>query len=421
MPMPYELFIGLRYLMAKRKQFFISINSIISILGVALGVWALIIVLAVMNGFETDIKEKILGTYSHVILMKYGNEGISKYSTLIEQVKGYERVVSASPFIYNQVMLTSKANVSGVVIRGIDPDSAVEVTNIGRAIKEGSLSELKTQGGDGATPGIIIGRELARHLGTFLNEPITVISPMGTITPMGMVPRMKQFKVVGVFNVGMYEYDSSLAYISLKEAQRFFNMGDAVTGIEIKVDDVYKAKEVASVIQEKLDFPYWTKDWMEMNKNLFSALRLEKVIMFIILFLIVFVAAFNIVSTLIMVVMEKNRDIAILKSMGATARGIMKIFIIDGLIIGAVGTILGAIAGLLVAINMETISGYVERVLGFEVFPRDVYYLERFPSELNPFDVVIIVIVAVMLCFLAALYPSWKASKLDPAEALRYE
>jgi lipoprotein-releasing system permease protein len=407
--------------MAKRKQFFISINSIISILGVALGVWALIIVLAVMNGFETDIKEKILGTYSHVILMKYGNEGISKYSTLIEQVKGYERVVSASPFIYNQVMLTSKANVSGVVIRGIDPDSAVEVTNIGRAIKEGSLSELKTQGGDGATPGIIIGRELARHLGTFLNEPITVISPMGTITPMGMVPRMKQFKVVGVFNVGMYEYDSSLAYISLKEAQRFFNMGDAVTGIEIKVDDVYKAKEVARVIQEKLDFPYWTKDWMEMNKNLFSALRLEKVIMFIILFLIVFVAAFNIVSTLIMVVMEKNRDIAILKSMGATARGIMKIFIIDGLIIGAVGTILGAIAGLLVAINMETISGYVERVLGFEVFPRDVYYLERFPSELNPFDVVIIVIVAVMLCFLAALYPSWKASKLDPAEALRYE
>jgi len=421
MPMPYELFIGLRYLMAKRKQFFISINSIISILGVALGVWALIIVLAVMNGFETDIKEKILGTYSHVILMKYGNEGISKYSTLIEQVKGYARVVSASPFIYNQVMLTSKANVSGVVIRGIDPDSAVEVTNIGRAIKEGSLSELKTQGGDGATPGIIIGRELARHLGTFLNEPITVISPMGTITPMGMVPRMKQFKVVGVFNVGMYEYDSSLAYISLKEAQRFFNMGDAVTGIEIKVDDVYKAKEVARVIQEKLDFPYWTKDWMEMNKNLFSALRLEKVIMFIILFLIVFVAAFNIVSTLIMVVMEKNRDIAILKSMGATAWGIMKIFIIDGLIIGAVGTILGAIAGLLVAINMETISGYVERVLGLEVFPRDVYYLERFPSELNPFDVVIIVIVAVMLCFLAALYPSWKASKLDPAEALRYE
>ncbi len=421
MPMPYELFIGLRYLMAKRKQFFISINSIISILGVALGVTALIIVLAVMNGFEKDIKEKILGTYSHVILMKHGDEGISKYSALIEQVKGYERVVSASPFVYNQVMLTSKANVSGVVIRGIDPDSAVEVTNIGRAIKEGSLSKLKAQGGAGTIAGIIIGRELARHLGTFLNEPITVISPMGTITPMGMVPRMKQFKVVGIFNVGMYEYDSSLAYISLKEAQRFFDMGDAVTGIEIKVDDVYKARKVARVIQENLGFPYWTKDWMEMNKNLFSALRLEKVIMFIILFLIVFVAAFNIVSTLIMVVMEKNRDIAILKSMGATARSIMKIFIIEGLIIGAVGTILGALTGLLVAINMETIAGYVEKILGFEVFPRDVYYLERFPSELNPADVVIIVIVAVMLCFLATLYPSWKASRLDPAEALRYE
>jgi len=421
MPMSYELFIGLRYLMAKRKQFFISINSIISILGVALGVTALIIVLAVMNGFEKDIKEKILGTYSHVILMKHGDEGILKYSALIEQVKGYERVVSASPFVYNQVMLTSKANVSGVVIRGIDPDSAVEVTNIGRAIKEGSLSDLKTQGRDGAIPGIIIGRELARHLGTFLNEPITVISPMGTITPMGMAPRMKQFEVVGIFNVGMYEYDSSLAYISLKEAQRFFDMGDAVTGIEIKVDDVYKARKVARVIQENLGFPYWTKDWMEMNKNLFSALRLEKVIMFIILFLIVFVAAFNIVSTLIMVVMEKNRDIAILKSMGATARSIMKIFIIEGLVIGAVGTILGAIAGLLVAINMETIAGFVEKILGFEVFPRDVYYLERFPSELNSADVIIIVTVAVMLCFLATLYPSWKASRLDPAEALRYE
>jgi lipoprotein-releasing system permease protein len=421
MLMPYELFIGLRYLKAKRKQFFISIITIISIAGVFLGVMALIIVLAVMNGFETDIKEKILGTYSHVILLKYGEEGISQHSTLIEQVKGYERVVSASPFIYNQVMLTSKTNVSGVVIRGIDPESAVEVTNIGRALKEGSLTDLKPQGGTETIAGIIIGRELARHLGAFLNDPITVISPMGTITPMGMVPRMKQFKVVGIFNVGMYEYDSSLAYISLKEAQRFFGMGEAVTGIEIKVDDLYKAKEVARVIQRNLGFPYWTKDWMEMNKNLFSALRLEKVIMFIILFLIVFVAAFNIVGTLIMVVMEKNKDIAILKSMGATSRSIMKIFIIEGLIIGAVGTILGALSGLLAAINMETIAGYVERVLGFEVFPRDVYYLDRFPSEVNSVDVVIIIIVALMLCFLATLYPSWKASNLDPAEALRYE
>ncbi len=421
MPMPYELFLGLRYLKAKRKQFFISIITIISIAGVFLGVMALIIVLAVMNGFETDIKEKILGTYSHIILLKHGEGGISKYSALIEQVKGYKRVVSASPFIYNQVMLTSKANVSGVVIRGIDPDSTVEVTNIGRTIKEVSLGDLKPQGGDGTIAGIIIGRELARHLGAFLNDPITVISPMGTITPMGMVPRMKQFKVVGIFNVGMYEYDSSLAFISLKEAQRFFDMGDAVTGIEIKVDDLYKAKEVAGIIQGDLGFPYWTKDWMEMNKNLFSALRLEKVIMFIILFLIVFVAAFNIVGTLIMVVMEKNRDIAILKSMGATPRSIMKIFIIEGLIIGVVGTILGALSGLLAAINMETIAGFVERVLGFEVFPGDVYYLDRFPSEVNPVDVVIIVIVALTLCFLATLYPSWKASNLDPAEALRYE
>jgi len=421
MPMPYELFIGLRYLKAKRKQFFISIITIISIAGVFLGVMALIIVLAVMNGFETDIKEKILGTYSHIILLKQGQGGISDYPAVIEQVKGYERVVSASPFIYNQVMLTSKSNVSGVVIRGIDPDTAGEVSNIARSIMEGSLSDLKQHGGSGAIAGIVVGRELARHLGAFLHDPITVISPMGHVTPMGMVPRMKQFKVVGIFNIGMYEYDSSLAYISLEEAQRFFDMGDAVTGIGIKVDDVYKAKEVAGIIQGNLGFPYWTKDWMEMNKNLFSALRLEKVIMFIILFLIVFVAAFNIVSTLIMVVMEKNKDIAILKSIGASARSIMKIFIIEGLIIGMVGTILGALSGMLAAVNMETIAGYVERVLGFEVFPRDVYYLDRFPSELNPLDVVIIVVVAMVLCFLATLYPSWKASRLDPVEALRYE
>ena len=258
-------------------------------------------------------------------------------------------------------------------------------------------------------------------MGAFLNEPITVISPLGTLTPMGMVPRVKQFKVVGIFNVGMYEYDSSLAFISLRDAQRFFNMGDAVTGIEIKVDNVYKAKEVARIIQRDLGLPYWTKDWMEMNKNLFSALRMEKVIMFIILFLIVFVAAFNIVSTLIMVVMEKNKDIAILKSMGAPALSIMKIFIIQGLIIGTVGTILGALTGMLAAINMETIANYVERILGFEVFPRDVYYLDRFPSELNPMDVLIIVVVALMLCFFATLYPSWKASRLDPVETLRYE
>jgi lipoprotein-releasing system permease protein len=418
---PYEFFIGLRYLKAKRKQFFISIITIISIAGVFLGVMALIIVLAVMNGFETDIKEKILGTYSHIILLKHGDVGISDSPALIERLKGYTRVISASPFIYNQVMLTSKTNVSGVVIRGIDPESAVEVTNINHAMKEGSLSLLKGKGEDRTIPGIVIGRELARHLGAFLNDPITVISPMGIITPMGMAPRVRQFKVVGIFSVGMYEYDSSLAYIALEDAQRFFDMGDSVTGIEIKVDNIYKAKEVARLIDRNLGFPYWTKDWMEMNKNLFSALRLEKVIMFIILFLIVFVAAFNIVSTLIMVVMEKNKDIAILKSMGAPSRSIMRIFIIEGLIIGAVGTLLGALAGLLAAVNMESIAGFFERMLGLEVFPRDVYYLDRFPSEVNPVDVIVIVVVALMLCFLATLYPSWKASKLDPAEALRYE
>ncbi|MCK5552441.1 MAG: lipoprotein-releasing ABC transporter permease subunit [Deltaproteobacteria bacterium] len=411
--MPYEIFIGLRYLKAKRKQFFMSINSIISIAGVFLGVMTLIIVLAVMNGFETDIKDKILGTHSHVILLKQGAGGISNYSALIEQVKGYERVVSASPFIYSEGMLTSKANVSGVVIRGIDPDSAVEVTNIGRAMMEGSLSDLKKQGGDRGIAGIIIGKELARHLGTFLNEPVTVISPMGTITPMGMVPRMKQFKVTGIFNVGMYEYDSKLAYISLKEAQRFFDMGDAVTGIEIKVDDVYRAKEVAGIIQRDLGFPYWTRDWMEMNKNLFSALRLEKVIMFIILFLIVFVAAFNIVSTLIMVVRDKTREIGILRAMGMPAGTIRRAFILQGVVIGVVGTTLGTILGLVLA-------GYVDQRKLIDIDP-SVYFIDHLPVQVDPLDLLIIIVASLLVATLATIYPAGRAASLNPVDAIRHE
>jgi lipoprotein-releasing system permease protein len=418
--MKYEWFIGLRYLRAKRKQTFISIITIISIAGVTVGVMALIVVLAVMTGFEKTLKEKILGTQAHLVLLKAGQEGMDHYEEVAKKVERVQRVVSAAPFIFNQVMLSSEANVSGVVLKGIDPDRVGKVTELVQNLKAGRLEDLKIMG-EGGLPGIILGIELAKHLSVTLNDPIQVISPLGTPTPMGMMPKMKPFRVKGIFHSGMYEYDNTMAYVSLESAQKFFSMGTSVTGIEIKTNDIYRVKEVGKEIRREMGFPFWTKDWMEMNRNLFSALKLEKIAMFIILVLIVLVAAFNIISTLIMVVMEKNKDIAILKSMGAPSGGILKIFIIEGLVIGIVGTTFGAVLGLGAAFNLEKITMFVENLFGFKILASDVYYIDKLPSQVNPIDVGLIVITAVLISFLATLYPSWRASKLDPAEALRYE
>ena len=335
----------------------------------------------------------------------------------VEEVKG---VVSAAPFIISQVMLSSESNVFGVVLKGIDPVRVGRVTELVHNLKAGRLEDLKT-GKQGELPGIILGVELAKHLSVSLNETIQVISPLGTMTPMGMMPKMKRFRVKGIFYSGMYEYDNTMAYVSIESAQKFFSMGDRVTGIEIKTHDIYKVKEIGREIRRKMGFPYWTNDWMEMNRNLFSALRLEKIIMFIILILIVLVAAFNIISTLIMVVMEKNKDIAILKSMGAPSRSILKIFVIEGGVIGVVGTILGTISGLVIALNLEKVTGFIENLFGFKILASDVYYIDKLPSQVNPVDVVLIVVTAILISLLATLYPSWRASKLDPAEALRYE
>jgi lipoprotein-releasing system permease protein len=417
--MRYEWFIGLRYLKAKRKQTFISIITVISIAGVAVGVMALIVVLAVMSGFEMTLKEKILGTQAHLVLLKTSQEGMDHYEEVAKKAEEVKGVISAAPFIFNQVMLSSESNVSGVVLKGIDPDRVGKVTELAHNLKAGRLQDLKTvQVGD--LPGIILGVELAKHLSVSINDTIQVISPLGTMTPMGMVPKMKRFRVKGIFQSGMYEYDNTMAYVSLEGAQRFFSMGAHVTGIEIKTDDIYKVKKVGKEIRQKMGFPFWTKDWMEMNRNLFAALRLEKIAMFIILVLIVLVAAFNIISTLIMVVMEKHKDIAILKSMGAPSKGILKIFIIEGLVIGVVGTVLGGILGLGAAFNLEKITGFVENLFGFKILSSDVYYIDKLPSQVNPFDVGMIVMTAILISLLATLYPSWRASKLDPAEALRY-
>jgi lipoprotein-releasing system permease protein len=418
--MKYEWFIGLRYLKAKRKQTFISIITFISIAGVTLGVMALIIVLAVMSGFEKTLKEKILGTQAHLVLLKVGQEGMDHYDEVVKRAEKVKGVVSAAPFISSQVMLSSESNVYGVVLLGIDPDRVAKVTELARNLKAGRLEDLKRVQ-EGGLRGIILGVELAKHLGVSIREAVQVISPLGTMTPMGMMPKMKRFRVVGIFYSGMYEFDNTMAYFSLESAQNFFSMGPYVTGIEIKTDDIYQVKKISKDIRRAVGPAFWTKDWMEMNRNLFSALKLEKVAMFIILVLIVLVAAFNIISTLIMVVMEKNKDIAILKSMGAPSKGILQIFIIEGLVVGVLGTLLGTILGLSAAFNLEKITGFVEHLFGFKILASDVYYIDKLPSQVNPLDVVLIVITAILISLLATLYPSWRASKLDPAEALRYE
>ncbi|MCM2356574.1 MAG: lipoprotein-releasing ABC transporter permease subunit [Geobacteraceae bacterium] len=424
--MPYELFIGLRYLKVRRKSAFISIITLISTAGVALGVMALIVVLAVMTGFEEDLKEKILGTNAHIVVLK-STGGIDDYDPLIDRLKAFKGVVAATPFIYNQVMLSSGKNVSGVVLRGIDTKSDPLVTNLHKSLIEGKLTDLDPQasaplsGAEPPRPGLIIGKELAKNLNLYVGDQVNVISPLGNITPLGMIPKLKQFRVVGLFNTGMFEYDTTLAYVSLAEAQSFLGLDDTVTGIQLKVEDVYKTDELSRQINRELGFPLYARDWMQMNKNILFALKTEKMVMFIILTLIVLVAAFGIASTLFMVVMEKTKDIAILKSMGATGRSIMRIFVLEGLIIGIVGTAAGVLGGLLIALNLENIVRLIQRLTGFELFSKDIYYLERFPSQVVPADVLLISVTAVLISFVATLYPAWQASRMAPAEALRYE
>jgi lipoprotein-releasing system permease protein len=338
------------------------------------------------------------------------------------KLKNIPGVVAATPFIYSQVMLSSGKNVSGVVLRGMDPASDAKVTNFQKSLVEGKLAGLepgRTAGG--GEPGIIIGKELARNLNLALGDKVSVISPLGTLTPMGMIPKMKPFRVVGLFNTGMFEYDSTLAYVGIAEAQAFLSLGDAVTGIQLRVNDVYQTGVISKAINRDLGFPYYARDWMQMNKNILFALKTEKMVMFIILTLIVLVAAFGIASTLFMVVMEKTKDIAILKSMGGTGVSVMKIFVLEGLFVGVVGTAFGVLGGLCIALNLETIVTVVQNLTGLQFFSKDVYYLDHFPSRVIPADVALISITAVLISFAATLYPSWQASRLPPAQALRYE
>jgi lipoprotein-releasing system permease protein len=424
--MSYEFVVSLRYLKSRRRQTFISLITLITMGGVAVGVMVLIVVLAVMSGFETSLKEKILGINSHIWILPQTTRQIEGYREIIARVRALPHVTLAAPFTTHEVMLMADGRVAGTIVRGIDPSQKDYAADMKRYFHGQDLSQLlaPTTPDTPTSPprrGIVLGRELARNLLVFPGQTVIVSSPMGILTPAGILPNMRRFTVTSTFATGMYEYDAKLALIALPQAQELFDMGDTVHGIEVKVDDIYRVQEVSKAIRNALGPAFWTRDWMQMNRNLFAALRQEKVIMFIILVLIILVAAFNIVSTLVMMVMEKQADIAILKAMGARNASIRKIFVVEGLIIGVVGTVLGSLAGLVFTWNLQAISDFVGRLLGIQFFPPDVYFIDKLPARIDVLDFGLIVLTALCVSFLATLYPAWNASRLDPVVALRYE
>ncbi len=417
--MNYEVFVSLRYLRAKRKQTFISVISFISIAGVTLGVAALILVLAVMTGFHDGVRQQILGNIPHVLIQKHGEDLVDVDKTVETARQASSHVVAATPFVSKEAMLLSKRNVAAVNVKGIMPGNKVfeqKFLTINRATAEELLFDDKTE-----QPGIIIGLDTATTLGVAVGDSINVIPPMFTITPFGMIPKMKPYRVVSIFKQRGGFLDTYFAYISLAEAQQFFGLGDAVSGIEVEVDSFDQAKPVALELREIYGFPHVVRSWEDLFGSFLAALKLEKLGLFIVLGIIVLVAAFNIATTLIMVVMEKHRDIAILRSMGATSRSIMRIFILEGLIIGTVGTLLGTALGLLLAKNADPIIKWFEATLNVKIFDQTVYGMDRFPSVVNSGDVIAVVVVSMTISLLATIYPAWRAARMDPAEALRYE
>ncbi len=409
MNLPYQFLIAFRYLRSKKKRKSLSFSVFISICGVAVGVMALLVVLSVMSGFQQDLQKKILGATSHVVVLNY-NGNIEDHASLSEKLKGEPHIVASSPFVMGQVMISTGKKAYGVFMRGIEPASEAKTTDILKYLKNGSIEEA-TKKHD--LPWLIVGRELSFFLGVLPGDVVNVISPMGEIGPLGMLPKTRPFRVAGIFEIGMFEYDSNLALTDLKAAQEFFGMGGNVTGITLRLDDIYKATEVRDSVNRKLMFPFYAKDWMQMNRNLFSALKLEKFAMFVILTLIILVASFNIVSTLMMNVMDKQKEIAILKSIGVTNNGIMFIFMLQGLIIGVVGTVFGVIGGYI-------LGGIID---SYEIIklPADVYYLSKLPVKMSLFDFVVVSVSAILISFISTIYPSYQAARLQPVELLRYE
>lgn len=411
--MPYEIFVGLRYLRAKRRTRTISLNTGISITGITLGVAALIGTLGIMTGFQEDLQAKILGTTSHIVIQTRGQQPMAGYTELIHQVERVPGVVAATPYLVRQILLTSRNGVQGIVLRGIDPEKEPEVTDVANNVTVGTVRDLATPSlpaDSGTLPGMILGKELAARLGVFVGGRVNVVSPVGPVRATGMTPKIRPFQVVGLFASGMYEYDASLAYVALSEAQKFFGFNGTVTGIEVKIEDVLTADTIASRINAALGTDYLARDWMELNRNLFSALRLEKTMMFLLLVLITLVASFNIVGTLAMIVNDKQREIAILKAMGATPNAIMRIFMLNGLVIGLTGTAIGIPLG----------YAFLYLIEQYWTFDQTVYYLSHISVHVKAVDVLLVSCSAVLISFAATLYPSWQAATLTPVSAIRY-
>jgi lipoprotein-releasing system permease protein len=411
----YELLVGLRYTRAKRRNHFISFISLTSMLGIALGVAALIVVLSVMNGFQKEVRARILGVVAHVQITG-GENRLENWQGVAREAAADPAVIAAAPFINAQGMLMLGGNVRGAVVRGIVPELEQKVAEIGVRMIAGKLESLAP-----GEFGIVLGAELARALGARVGDKVTLIAPQGLVTPAGILPRLKQFSVTGIFEVGMFEYDSTLALIHIADAQKLYGMGDSVTGVRLKLADLFQAREVTRGLFARLKGDLYISDWTRSHANYFRAVQIEKTMMFIILLLIVAVAAFNIVSTLVMAVTDKQPDIAILRTLGASPGSIMKIFVVQGALIGVVGTLIGVAGGVALALNIDVVVPFLERLFSVQFLSREVYYITELPSDLQSGDVVAIGLVSLLLSLLATLYPSWRAARINPAEALRYE
>lgn len=415
--LPYELLVGLRYTRAKRKNHFISFISLTSMVGIALGVAALIIVLSVMNGFQAELRSRILGVASHIEITEHTNK-LSNWESLATQVEAQPNIKASAPYVMAQGMLSYGQAVQGALVRGVLPNEENKVADLGKNMREGQLADLVS-----GEFNIILGADLAFSLGVNVGDKVVLMAPQGQFTPTGVIPRIKQFNVVGLFQIGMYEYDAGLALIHIEDAAKLYRMGDKVSGLRLKINDLFDAPSMTAELNDQL-MPlgaYYITDWTQQHANFFKAIKLEKRVMFIILTLIVAVAAFNIVSTLVMAVTDKRADIAIMRTLGASPRSIMQIFIIQGALIGIIGTFFGAILGIIIALNIDTIIPFIENLFHVQFLSKDVYYISELPSKLEWNDTITIVVVSVILSLIATLYPSYKASKINPAEALRYE
>jgi lipoprotein-releasing system permease protein len=411
----YELFIGLRYTRSRQRTRFISVISLISIVGIALGMTVLITVLSVFNGFQREVRTRMLSAVAHIQVQGV-NDTLDDWKSIAQIAMKHPDVKAAAPYVSAQGLLTSGVHVRGAFLRGVVPELEDTVSDLGRDMKQGSLAELK--------PGaynIVLGEPLARALGVGRGDRIVLVAPQGQVTPAGVLPRLRQFTVIGTFNVGHYEIDSTLALVNIEEAQRLYRMGNLVTGVRLKLDDLFKAQQVARELAAMMPPNVIVVDWTRLNATYFRAVDLEKRMMSLLLFFIIAIAAFNLVSSLFMVVKEKNADIAILRTLGASPGGVMRVFIIQGTIIGVTGVFFGILFGILGALNVDVIVAFVERIFGFKFLPQDVYQIAELPSELRWNDVFSTAVVSFVLSILATIYPSWRASRVNPAEALRYE